>query len=75
MRVLRSCKEVVVSDEPYLVSSDFMTTTCPTIIDSHASMAMGDNEFKFTIWYDNEWSYSTQALKLITHMEKVNLNI
>jgi glyceraldehyde 3-phosphate dehydrogenase len=75
MRVLRSCKEVVVSDEPYMVSSDFMTTTCPTIIDSHASMAMGDNEFKFTIWYDNEWSYSTQALKLISHMEKVNLNI
>lgn len=70
MRLLKGCKEIKVSDDPHLVSSDFMTTTCPTIVDSHASMMMGDNEFKFTIWYDNEWSYSCQALKLIEHIEK-----
>ena len=70
MRLLRTCKEIEVSDDPHLVSSDFMTTKCPTIIDSHASMMMGDNEFKFTIWYDNEWSYSCQALKLIEHIDK-----
>ena len=63
---------VEVSDDPHLVSSDFMTTTSPTIIDSVASMEMGNKQYKFTVWYDNEWSYSAQALRMAKHMYGVN---
>lgn len=46
-----------------LVSSDFVSTTCPSIIDSHACMHLGENRYKFMVWYDNEWSYASQVIK------------
>jgi len=58
-----------VSDEN-LVSSDYMTTTCPTIVDTNASMSLGKNSFKFMVWYDNEWSYSNQVIKMVEIMLK-----
>ena len=69
---LREKKEIMVNDDEHLVSSDFMSTTCPTIVDSAACMKMSSNEYKFTIWYDNEWSYSAQALRLLNHINNVN---
>ena len=66
---LGNCKEVELNTNPHLVSSDFMTTTCPTIIDTEACMDIGNNTFKFTIWYDNEWSYSAQVLKMVEYMD------
>ena len=72
---LRSSNEVIINDDKYLVSSDFTTTKNPTIIDSNSCMPMGKNEFKFTIWYDNEWSYSAQAIKLVKIMYKYNNSI
>lgn len=47
-----------------LVSSDFITTTTPTILDIGASIDMGGGKFKFFLWYDNEWSYSAQLIRL-----------
>jgi len=58
----------VVNDN--LVSSDFMSTECPSIVDSTASMYLGGNRFKISVWYDNEWSYASQVIKLMTHMMK-----
>lgn len=55
-----------------LVSCDFMTTTCPSIIDKKASMSMGKQSFKLMIWYDNEWSYSAQVIQLLTRMIHYN---
>ena len=55
-----------------LVSSDFNTTTNPTIIDKNACIDLGDGEFKLMIWYDNEWSYSSQVIKLCEHMVTYN---
>jgi glyceraldehyde 3-phosphate dehydrogenase len=65
---LREKIEIEINDDKYLVSSDFMTTTNPTIVDFHACMSLGNGEYKFTIWYDNEWSYSSQAIKLLKYM-------
>ena len=56
-----------------LVSSDFNTTNIPSIIDSNASMQLDSNEFKLMIWYDNEWSYSAQVIRLVEHMVRYNL--
>ena len=69
---LKQQSEIQVSEDKHLVSSDFMTTTNPTIVDSNACMDMSNGEYKFTIWYDNEWSYSAQAIKLLNHMYKNN---
>ena len=51
-----------------LVSSDFISTECPSIIDSNASMHLGGNRFKLMVWYDNEWSYASQVIKMIQKM-------
>ena len=51
-----------------LVSSDFLTTTCPSIVDVNACMELGRNNFKFMVWYDNEWSYSNQVIKMVESM-------
>ena len=69
---LNTCDEVTINDDKHLVSCDFLTTTCPTIIDMHSSMSMTPNEFKFTIWYDNEWSYSAQSIQLLKHIHACN---
>ena len=48
-----------------IVSSDLLSTECPSIVDEKASLELGNNHFKFMIWYDNEWSYASQLIKLI----------
>lgn len=56
-----------------LVSSDYTTTTTPAIVDYSASMKLcGKNEFKIMIWYDNEWAYCAQAIRLIDYMVSYN---
>jgi len=49
----------------------FNTTVNPTILDKHAPMELTNNEFKFTIWYDNEWSYSSQTLNLANYIHNI----
>lgn len=56
-----------ITKEP-VVSSDFLTTITPTIFDLGASMCLGNGRFKLMIWYDNEWSYSAQLIKLFKHV-------
>jgi len=57
-----------------LVSLDFITTTTPSILDLHASIDMGNGNFKLMLWYDNEWSYSSQLIRLVEHMFDYNNN-
>ena len=68
INLLKNSNVVEINNDEHLVSSDFNTTTNPTILDKHASMELTNNEFKFTIWYDNEWSYSAQALNLANYI-------
>tara|TARA_Y100000816_G_C26108444_1_gene590257 strand:+ start:9126 stop:11273 length:2148 start_codon:yes stop_codon:yes gene_type:complete len=53
-----------------LVSSDYITTTCPSIVDKNACMNLGDNQYKIMIWYDNEWSYANQVIKSIEMIDE-----
>ena len=59
---------IKIEKKPFMVSSDFMTTTCPSIIDTNGSMNLHDNQFKIMIWYDNEWSYSNKIIQLLEMM-------
>ena len=75
-------KETILNDDSYLrvfdineknlVSCDFVTTTTPTILDIKASMDLGKGKFKFMLWYDNEWSYSAQLIRLCKTMWDFN---
>jgi glyceraldehyde 3-phosphate dehydrogenase len=58
-----------------LVSSDFTTTKTPTILDVSASIDMGNGKFKLMVWYDNEWSYSAQLIRLLKEMYTFNNSI
>jgi glyceraldehyde 3-phosphate dehydrogenase len=68
-------KSVYDINEKKLVSCDFITTTTPTILDINASIDIGNGIFKLFIWYDNEWSYSAQLIKMVDLMFEYNNSI
>jgi glyceraldehyde 3-phosphate dehydrogenase len=70
-----------IKQNPYLelndenvVSSDLITTCCPSIIDKKASIELTNNQFKIMIWYDNEWSYASQIIKMMETIGCYNAN-
>jgi glyceraldehyde 3-phosphate dehydrogenase len=82
---MKDIQELLLNDENYkiiydvtskkLVSSDFITTKTPTILDTNCSIDIGDGRFKLMVWYDNEWSYSAQLIRLVEQMYKFNSSI
>ena len=54
-----------------LTSVDFLTTITPSILDLKASQTMG-NTVKMMLWYDNEWSYSAQVVRVMNAMHRYN---
>ena len=65
--------DIITLNNLRLVSSDFIGTTTPTIIDENSIMQLTSKKIKFGVWYDNEWSYSSQIIKLMKHIFKDNL--
>ena len=55
-----------------LVSCDFIGTKTPTIVDFYATQQLNDNGIKFSLWYDNEYSYSANLIRLVKHMYLTN---
>ncbi|WP_299682626.1 glyceraldehyde-3-phosphate dehydrogenase [uncultured Tenacibaculum sp.] len=53
-----------------LVSSDIVGTTAPSIFDSKATIVDG-NTIVIYVWYDNEYGYSHQVMRLAKHIAKV----
>ena len=53
-----------------LVSSDIIGTTAPSIFDSKATIAKDDSVVIY-VWYDNEYGYSHQVMRLAKHIAKV----
>jgi glyceraldehyde 3-phosphate dehydrogenase len=51
-----------------LTSVDFVTTTIPTIIDYNSSEQMNESMIKLMIWFDNEWSYCSQIIKVLNDL-------
>jgi glyceraldehyde 3-phosphate dehydrogenase len=55
-----------------LVSSDIVGTSAPTIYDSHATIITKDGKnIVLYIWYDNEFGYSHQVIRLAKYIAKV----
>lgn len=57
-----------VDDE--VVSCDFIGDPCTCIFDSREGIELNDKFFKLIMFYDNEYGYSVQLLRLIEHMAK-----
>ena len=53
-----------------LVSSDIVGTTAPSIFDSKATITDKDTIVIY-VWYDNEYGYSHQVIRLAKHIAKV----
>ena len=55
-----------------LVSSDIIGTTAPAIYDSNATIVSADGKnIVLYIWYDNEYGYSHQVIRLAKYISKV----
>jgi glyceraldehyde 3-phosphate dehydrogenase len=55
------------TEEP-LVSSDFMSDNRASIFDAGAGIMLSPTFVKLVAWYDNEYGYSTQLLRLVSHI-------
>lgn len=49
-----------------LVSQDFVSHAATSCFDANASIQLSPKFVKLVAWYDNEWAYSNQLVKL-TH--------
>ncbi len=55
-----------------LVSSDIIGTSAPAIYDSNATIVSTDGKnIVLYIWYDNEYGYSHQVIRLAKYIAKV----
>jgi glyceraldehyde 3-phosphate dehydrogenase len=55
-----------------LVSSDIVGTSAPSIYDSNATIVSNDgNNIVLYVWYDNEYGYSHQVIRLAKYIAKV----
>ena len=55
-----------------LVSSDIVGASAPAIFDSQATISNADGtNVNLYVWYDNEYGYSQQVIKLARYISKV----
>jgi glyceraldehyde 3-phosphate dehydrogenase len=66
--------EIEYSYSSELVSSDIVGKASPSVVDSQATLASADGEnIVLYVWYDNEYGYSRQVMRLAKHIAKVRL--
>ena len=51
-----------------VVSTDFVGSTCSSTFDAEAGMSMDSTFVKLISWYDNEYSYTCNLLRLAGHI-------
>ena len=59
------------TDEP-VVSRDFVGITVGGVFDAGAGIAIDDTFVKLFSWYDNEFGYTSMAIKLLKYMYEVD---
>lgn len=58
--------------DPELVSSDIIGDTCCSVFDSNATIVSPDGKsVVLYAWYDNEFGYTKQVIRLAKHLTKV----
>lgn len=65
-------EQIMYSMSQELVSSDIVGNSCPSIFDSPATIVSNDgHNLVLYVWYDNEYGYSRQVMRLAKHISKV----
>lgn len=65
-------KGVLTYTDEQLVSSDFNHDPHACIFDVKAGIMLNDHFVKVVAWYDNEWGYTQNLLRMLDHMAKVD---
>ncbi|BBB30105.1 glyceraldehyde-3-phosphate dehydrogenase [Neptunomonas japonica] len=65
-------KQIAYSNSPEAVSSDFVGSRAAGIVDALATIATG-NRCVLYVWYDNEFGYSCQVIRMAQKMANVTL--
>ncbi|MES2554876.1 MAG: glyceraldehyde-3-phosphate dehydrogenase [Bacteroidota bacterium] len=64
--------QIFYSYDPELVSSDIIGNTCCSVYDSHATIVSNDGKnVVLYAWYDNEFGYTKQVIRLAKYVTKV----
>ncbi len=63
--------QVDVTTSPEIVSSDIVGASRAGVVDIHATIVSGTTAVLY-VWYDNEFGYSCQVVRLMQHLAKVS---
>ena len=66
-------KQIDYTDSPEAVSSDFVGSRAAGVVDGLATVATGKNNCVVYVWYDNEFGYSCQVIRMLQHMTQTSL--
>jgi len=65
-------KQIDYTNSPEVVSSDFVGSRHAGVVDSLATIAQG-NRIVLYVWYDNEFGYSCQVVRMVQRMAGIEL--
>ncbi|HPX70363.1 MAG TPA: type I glyceraldehyde-3-phosphate dehydrogenase [Bacillota bacterium] len=65
-------KDVIEFVDDEVVSTDFLGSWYPCCYDLRQGIALNDHFFKLVAFYDNEWGYTANLLRLIAYMAEVD---
>jgi len=63
-------KQIDYVNSPEVVSTDFVGSRHACVVDSLATI-VNDNRCVLYIWYDNEFGYSCQVVRMLEHISKI----
>ena len=66
--------QIAYSDAPDAVSSDFIGCENAGILDSQSTKVRG-KQVTLYVWYDNEYGYSCQVVRLMERLAQVSLQV
>ena len=67
-------KEILDYVDDEVVSSDFIGDSHASIFDARQGIQVNSHFFKVICFYDNEWGYTSQVMRLIQYMDQVDHN-
>ena len=65
-------KGIIGYTKDQLVSTDLIGNPCPSIFDETAGLMLDHDFVKLIAWYDNEWGYSCQVVRMLDHMSTID---
>ena len=63
--------DVIIVNKENCVSSDFIGCNSPCIVDYNSTTEISKRSLKIQLWYDNEWSYAAQMIRMCDYMSSV----